>query len=121
MQVAVYITVDSRAQATLEAVSLAVNGQLVRQQHYSAQQLEALRRAGGDRLYVGALAHGSNTLLITFAGLTQKGKPYAQSASLDVDADAEGRYVEFQLARTSTKGVPDIVAAASPPGETARE
>ena len=113
-QVAVYVSVDGRSQATLQAVSLAVNGALVSQRDYSLPEQDALRRAGADRIYLGDLTTGRGSLAITFIGSQSNGKPYSQTAHLDITDTTVGRTVEFQLARTSTKGAPDIITAASP-------
>ncbi len=113
-EVAVYVSVDSRAKVTLEAASLAVNDQLVCDERYTEPQLAALQRDAASRLYVGTLPAGTTSLLITLAGHRPSGKSWTQSASLALGESAGPRYVEFRLARTSTKGLPDILAQATP-------
>jgi hypothetical protein len=112
--VAVYVSIDRRTQATLDGVSLQLNGEPVGEQHYSPQQLDALRRGAMDRLFIGALPPGTNTLVATFRGVRRDGKPYAQTTTLELAAAQTPRYVELRLGHTSTKGAPDIVTGAFP-------
>jgi hypothetical protein len=113
--VAVYVSIDPRTQATLDGVSLQINGELVREQRYSDVQVGALRRGAMNRLFVGALPPGISTLVATFQGTRRDGKPYSQSAHLELAAAQVPQYVQLELGHTTTKGAPDIVTDAWPP------
>lgn len=110
---AVYVSVDPTAKVTLEAASLAVNDELACNDRYTPEQLAALRRNAANRLCVGKLAPGTTSLTITLSGMLNNGKPWRQSASVAFTESSAPRYVEFRLARTSTKGIPDILAQTS--------
>jgi len=112
-QVAIYVSMDPQTQATLDAVSITVDGREICQQHYADREVGALKRGGADRLYVGSLPANAQMLAATFAGVTHDGKRYSVTTNVDLPATELPRYVELQLAHTSTKGQPDIVAHVS--------
>ena len=112
-QVAIYVSMDPESQATLDAVSITVDGREMCRQHYADREVGALKRGGADRLYVGSLPANAQMLAATFAGVTHDGKRYSVTTNVDLPATELPRYVELQLAHTSTKGQPDIVAHVS--------
>ena len=112
-QVAFYVSIDPQTEATLNAVSIGVDGREICQQHSAEREVGALKRGGADRLYVGSLPANAQILAATFAGVTHDGKRYSVTTNVDLPATDLPRYVELQLAHTSTKGRPDIVVHVS--------
>jgi hypothetical protein len=118
-QVAIYVSVDPRATATLNGLSIEVDGHVVSQPHYSPAQFAALRRGASDRVYVGAVPDMSNTLVATFSGVRGDGNPFVRVANLDLPQSAQPRYVELKLSHTQTKDLPDVEARVALPNMTA--
>lgn len=109
-QVAVYLSVDPDSKVTLSAAALTIDDRAVSHEHFDQRQFAALKRGAADRLYVTGITHQAMRLSLTLAGTHKNGKPWTRSVDVDVAQSAAPRYVEFRLARTSTKGVPDIVS-----------
>jgi hypothetical protein len=75
-QVAVFVALDETATLRLDAVQLRVDGELVAHAIYSAKELEALRRGGVQRLYVGNVATGSHRVEVQVDGMLRDGAPF---------------------------------------------
>ena len=109
-QVAIYVSVDPRATATLSALSIEIDDHVVTQPRYSAAQFAALRRGASNRAYVGEVPSGPNTLIATFSGVRGDGNPFVNTASLQLPDSSEPSYVELKLSHTQTKDLPDVDA-----------
>jgi len=116
-QVAIFVSVDPLAQATLAAVSVAVDGRSIRQQYYTMQQVDTLRRGTADRVFVGNLPPDAQALAATFSGLRRDTKPFNVTFDVALERTKASQYLELQLAHTSTKGVPDVVMPVANPAD----
>src|SRR5262245_22406013 len=61
-QVAIFVALAKGDQMRLDAVRIQIDGQLVAHHIYSAKELEALRKGGVQRIYVGNVATGDHKL-----------------------------------------------------------
>src|SRR6185295_18302509 len=67
-QVAVFVTLAKGDTMRLDAVRLQMDGQLVAHYIYSAKELEALRKGGVQRIYIGNVATGDHKLDVLMDG-----------------------------------------------------
>ncbi len=118
-QVAIYVSIDPRATAMLNALSIEIDDHVVSQPRYSAMQYAGLRRGASDRAYVGQLSSTPHTLIATFSGNRGDGRPFVRVANLDLPESTEPRYVELKLSHTQTKDLPDVDARVVAPNTTA--
>ena len=72
-QVAIFIELAKGDQMRLDAVRLQIDGQLVAHHIYSAKELEALRKGGVQRIYVGNVATGDHKLEVLVDGKGEGG------------------------------------------------
>src|SRR6185312_1452261 len=61
-QVAIFVALAKGDEMRLDAVRLQIDGQLVAHYIYSAKELEALRKGGVQRIYVGNVTTGDHQL-----------------------------------------------------------
>jgi hypothetical protein len=118
-QVAIYVSVDPRASATLGALSIEIDDHVVSQPHYSAAQFAALRRGASERVYVGTVPNAAGVLTAAFSGVRDDGNPFVRIANLDLPQSTLPRYVELKLLHTQTKDLPDVEARIAVPDTTA--
>src|SRR5499427_10022787 len=67
-QVAIFVALAKGDSLRLDAVRLQIDGQLVAHYIYSAKELEALRKGGVQRIYVGNVATGDHKLEVLVDG-----------------------------------------------------
>ncbi|HJZ96231.1 MAG TPA: hypothetical protein VKE70_06975, partial [Candidatus Solibacter sp.] len=75
-QVAVFVALAKGDQLRLDAVRLQIDGQLVAHYIYSAKELEALRKGGVQRIYVGNVATGDHQLNVLVDGKLKGGADF---------------------------------------------
>lgn len=95
-QVAVFIAIAKGDLMRLDAVRLQIDGQLVAHYIYSAKELEALRKGGVQRVYVGNVATGSHRLEVVVDGL-QDGEEFTRTESFDFRKDVKPKLVGLTL------------------------
>ena len=77
-QVAVFVALAPQDQARLDAVRIQIDGQLVAHYIYSFKELDALRRGGVQRLYVGNVPTGDHTIAVQVDGKSTAGADFSQ-------------------------------------------
>src|SRR5882672_8664151 len=72
-QVAIFVALAKGDELRLDAVRLQIDGQLVAHYIYSAKELQALRKGGVQRIYVGNVATGDHKLDVLVDGKLEGG------------------------------------------------
>ena len=78
-QVAIFIALAKGDQMRLDAVRLQIDGQLVAHYIYSFKELEALRKGGVQRIYVGNVATGDHKLEVLVDGKLESGADFSHT------------------------------------------
>jgi len=116
-QVAVFVGIDAGTFFQLDAVSLKINGKEVTHHLYTEKQVDALYRGGVQKLYVGNVKQGENTVTAFFTGRGPAGRDYRRASSVTFDKTFEPAFVELKVTDSEEKYQPDFTAAAgSTPG-----
>jgi hypothetical protein len=97
-QVAVFIALARNEQMRLDAVRLQIDGQLVAHYIYSFKELEALRKGGVQRIYVGNLATGDHKLEVLVDGKLEGGADFSRTESFTFRKEAKPKLVGLTLA-----------------------
>ncbi len=72
-QVAIFVALAKGNVMRLDSVRLQIDGQMVAQHIYSAKELEALRKGGVQRIYVGNVSTGNHQLEVLVEGKLEGG------------------------------------------------
>lgn len=96
-QVAVFVALAEGDAMRLDAVRLRIDGQLVAHYIYSAKELEALRRGGVQRLYVGNAATGNHQLEVLVEGILEGGQEFSRTESFTFQKEVGPKLVELKL------------------------
>ena len=78
--------------------------QLVAHYIYSAKELEALRKGGVQRLYVGNVATGEHRLDVLVDGVTPDGKPFQASEQFTFRKEVKPKLVALTLTGPGSGG-----------------
>src|SRR5262245_64505412 len=78
-QVAIFVALAEGDKMRLDAVRLQIDGQLVAHYIYSFKELDALRKGGVQRIYVGNVATGSHQLEVLVDGKRDGGADYSHT------------------------------------------
>lgn len=97
-QVAIFIALAKGDRMRLDAVRLQVDGQLVAHYIYSAKELEALRKGGTQRIYVGNVATGDHKLDVLVDGKLDGGADFSRSEHFTFRKEVKPKQVGLTLA-----------------------
>ena len=97
-QVAVFIALAEGYPPRLDAVRLQIDGQLVAHYIYSFKELEALRKGGVQRLYVGNVATGEHQLEVSVDAKLEGGADFSRTERFAFRKEVKPKLVELTLA-----------------------
>jgi hypothetical protein len=97
-QVAVFIALDEGNQMRLDAVRLQIDGKLVAHYIYSSKELEALRKGGVQRIYVGNVATGEHQLEVLVDGKHEGGADFSRTEQFAFRKEVKPKLVGLTLA-----------------------
>jgi hypothetical protein len=97
-QVAVFIALAKGDQLRLDAVRLQIDGQLVAHYIYSFKELEALRKGGVQRIYVGNFATGEHKLEVLVDGKLEGGADFNRTEHFTFHKEEKPKLVGLTLA-----------------------
>jgi len=97
-QVAIFVAVAKGDTMRLDAVRLQIDGQLVAHYIYSFKELEALRKGGVQRIYVGNVATGDHQLEVLVDGKLEGGADFSRTERFTFHKDVKPKLVELTLA-----------------------
>lgn len=107
-ELVVFLSIDTGNLFALDSVELKVNNKTVAHHLYTDRELDALRRGGVQKLYVGNVRQGKNELVAFFTGKGPKGRDYRRGTNLFVDKTAEPKYVELKIVGNTQKQQPEF-------------
>ncbi len=105
-QVAIFVAVTKGDQMRLDAVRLQIDGQLVAHYIYSAKELEALRKGGVQRLYVGNVSTGEHQLEVLVDGKLEGGADFSRTEHFTFRKEVKPKLVELTLAGPRSGNTP---------------
>jgi len=97
-QVAIFVALNRGEQMRLDAVRLQIDGQPVAHYIYSAKELEALRKGGVQRIYVGNVATGDHQLDVLVEGKIEGGTDFSSTKQFTFSKEVKPKLVELTLA-----------------------
>lgn len=97
-QVAIFVALAKGDQMRLDAVRLQIDGQLVTHHIYSAKELEALRKGGVQRIYVGNVTTGDHKLEVLVDGKLEDGADFSRTGNFSFRKEVKPKLVGLTLA-----------------------
>ena len=108
-QVAIFIALAKGDQMRLDAVRLQIDGRLVAHYIYSFKELEALRKGGVQRVYVGNVATGDHGLTVLVNGKLGSGADFSHTEQFSFHKDVKPKLVGLTLAGSDSGNKPIVL------------
>ena len=99
-QVAVFVSVAKGEKFRLDAVDISLDGTSVAHHLYTFKELEALRKGGVQRIYVGNVRTGEHALQVTAMGKSEGGSDFQKGESFKITKNIGPKLVGVVLAGT---------------------
>jgi hypothetical protein len=105
-QIAIFIALAKGDQMRLDAVRIQIDGQLVAHYIYSFKELEALRKGGVQRIYVGNVATGDHKLEVVVDGKNEGGADFSRTERFTFRKEVKPKLLGLTLAGPSSGNTP---------------
>jgi len=105
-QVAIFVALGKGDQMRLDAVRLQIDGQLVAHYIYSFKELEALRKGGVQRIYVGNVATGDHQLNVLVDGKLKDGADFNRAEHFTFHKQVKPKMVEVTVGGPDSGNTP---------------
>ena len=105
-QVAVFVAIAKGDPMRLDSVRLQIDGQLAAHSIYSARELEALRKGGVQRLYVGNVPTGDHQIEVLVEGKKDGGADFSRTEHFAFRKDVKPKLVALTLGGTGSGNPP---------------
>src|SRR5215467_1850164 len=105
-QVAIFVELAKGDTMRLDAVRLQIDGQLVAHYIYSAKELQALRKGGVQRIYVGNVATGDHKLDVFVDGKLEGGADFSRTGQFSFRKEVKPKLIGLTLAGSHSGNTP---------------
>lgn len=105
-QVAIFVELAKGEQMRLDAVRLQIDGQLVAHHIYSFKELDALRKGGVQRIYVGNVSTGDHQLEVLVDGKLDGGADFSRTDHFTFRKEVKPKMVGLTLAGPGSGNTP---------------
>jgi hypothetical protein len=105
-QVAIFVELAKGDTMRLDAVRLQIDGQLVAHYIYSAKELQALRKGGVQRIYVGNVATGDHKLEVFVDGKLEGGADFSRTGQFSFRKEVKPKQIGLTLAGSHSGNTP---------------
>ncbi len=96
-QMAVFVSLDIGAFFRLDSIKLSVDGKDVSHYLYTERDLDALRRGGVHKLWLGNLTAGEHELVAIFTGMGPGERPLTRATRMQLVKAAGAKLVELRV------------------------
>jgi len=107
-QVAVFVSMDIGSLFALDAVEVKLDDKVVAHYLYTQREIEALRRGGVHRLYLGNLRVGKHELVAFFTGKGPHDRDYRRGTTLEFEKQTDPKYIELQISDVTRNLQPEF-------------
>ena len=97
-QVAIFVSVAEGEKFRLDAVDIEMDGKSVAHHLYTFKELEALKKGGVQRIYVGNVRTGGHALKVTVIGKSEGGSDFQKGESFTISKNIGPKLVGVDLA-----------------------
>ncbi len=108
-QIAVFVSMDIGTFFALDSVQVKVDGKEVSNYLYTERELEALKRGGVQRIWLGNLKAGEHELVAFFTGKGTHERDYKRGTTLKVEKGIGAKYVELKISDRVRKLQPEFL------------
>jgi hypothetical protein len=107
-QFSVFLSMDAGQLFELDSVQLKIDDKVVANHLYTEREIDALRRGGVQRLYIGNLASGKHELVAFFTGQGPSKRDYRRGTTVTIEKTTDPQYVELKISDNATKEQPEF-------------
>lgn len=105
-QVSVFLSIDAKTGFVLDSIELQINDSLVTSHLYSENEINALKRGGVQRLYIGSLSDGAHKITVQVNGLGANNRYFRNKQRASITKQNSAKYIELVIAESGPSREP---------------
>lgn len=109
-QFSVFVSMDVGMMFDLDSVQLKLDNTVVGSHLYTEREINALKRGGVQRFYIGNLTTGEHELVAFFVGKGPKDRDYKRGTTLKFTKGSAAQFVELKITDSQSKLQPEFKA-----------
>ncbi len=107
-QFTIFLSFDIGNYFNLDAVQIKLDDKIVANHLYTERELNALKRGGTQRLYLGNMPSGEHELVAFFTGKGPNGRDYRRGSSIKLKKGSDPQFVELQITDNTRQQQPEF-------------
>ncbi|MBI1422631.1 MAG: AraC family transcriptional regulator [Gammaproteobacteria bacterium] len=107
-QFSVFVSMDVGMLFDLDSVQLKLDNTVVGNHLYTEREINALKRGGVQRFYIGNLTSGEHELVAFFVGKGPKDRDYKRGTTLKFTKGDAAQFVELKITDSQAKLQPEF-------------
>lgn len=105
-QLAIFLSYAENSAFVLDSIEITLDGQLVSSALYRDTEVEALKKGGIQRVYLGSLSDGKHKLSMQFNGQGQNDRYFRRKKILSFVKEEQARYIQLIVSDNNSTGEP---------------
>lgn len=109
-QFSIFLSMDIGKLFDLDSVQISIDDKNVTNYLYTQRELDALKRGGVQRVYIGNLASGKHELVAVFTGKGPNKRDFRRATTIEIDKTTSPLAVELKIIDNLEKQQPEFTA-----------
>lgn len=105
-QLAVFLSLNAKSTFTLDSIELLLDDKLVGTYLYQDTELEALKKGGIQRIYLGSLSDGRHKLTAQFNGQGANNSYFRRKKALKFTKENSAKFIQMEVSENSSTREP---------------
>lgn len=105
-QLAIFLSYDDNSAFLLDSIEINLDGKLVSSALYRETEVDALKKGGIQRVFLGSLSDGKHKLAIQFNGQGRNDRYFRRKKILNFIKEEKARYIQLIVSDNNATGEP---------------
>jgi hypothetical protein len=105
-QFSVFVSMDAGKLFALDSVQLKIDDKIIASHLYTEREINALKRGGVQRLYIGNIPSGKHEIVAIFTGIGPNNRDYRRGETLSIEKSEDPMFVELKILDDAGKEQP---------------
>jgi hypothetical protein len=108
-QLSLFLSIDVGEFFRLDSVQVKIDDKVVANYLYTNRELEALKKGGVQRLYIGNVKSGEHEMVAVFSGPGPNNRDYRRATTLNFEKGSAAKFMELKITDVTRKLQPEFV------------
>ncbi|MDH5369318.1 MAG: AraC family transcriptional regulator [Gammaproteobacteria bacterium] len=109
-QFSIFLSMDIGQLFDLDSVQINIDGKNIANHLYTQREINALKRGGVQRVYLGNIASGKHELVAFFTGKGPSKRDFKRGTTIEIEKTSSPLFVELKIIDNLTKQQPEFKA-----------